>query len=365
MEIGIVGLPKSGKTTIFNALTRGRAQVSAHAASRDANIGVAKVPDERLQALARIFQPQKVVPAEIKYVDVAAAPKGFGKGEGISGVFLNQLSRADALVQVIRAFPDDNVPHIENSIDPKRDIAILGLELAFSDLAIIERRLQKLESSLKAAKGSERDPYLREQELLNRIKSGLESEVPVYRQPLSPEEIKALSVYQFLTAKPTLVVLNIGESQLEQAAALESEIRALYPYPQFAIVALCGKLEMELAEMSDEDAEVFRRDLKLGEAALARMVKLSYDLLGLISFLTVGADEVRAWSIARGTTAVKAAGKIHSDLERGFIRAEVIPFTQLMECGSMAEARRRGLLRLEGKSYIVQDGDVVTILFNV
>lgn len=365
MEIGIVGLPKSGKTTIFNALTRGKAQVSAHAASTGANIGIAKVPDERLQVLARMFQPQKVVPAEVRYVDVAAAPKGFGKGEGISGVFLNQLSRADALVQVIRAFPDDSVPHIENSIDPKRDMVILGLELAFSDLAIIERRLQKIEASLKAAKGSEREPYLREQDLLNRVRSGLESEVPIYRQGLSPEEIKSLSVYQFLTAKPTLVVVNIGESQLEQAAVIESEIRALYPYPQFAVVALCGKLEMELAEMSDEEAELFRRDMKLGEPALARMVKLSYELLGLISFLTIGHDEVRAWSVVRGTTAVRAAGKIHSDLERGFIRAEVVPFTQLAECGSMAEARRRGLLRLEGKNYVVQDGDVVTVLFNV
>ncbi|MCX8126248.1 MAG: 50S ribosome-binding GTPase, partial [Dehalococcoidia bacterium] len=205
MEIGIVGLPKSGKTTVFNALTRGRAQVSAHATSAGVNVGIAKVPDERLAVLARMFPPRKMVPAEIKYVDVAATPRGFGRGEGISGAFLNQLSRADALVQVIRVFQDADVPHIENSIDPKRDITILGLELAFSDLAIIERRLQKVEASLKATRGSEREPFLREQELLGRVKSGIEREVPIYRQALSAEEMKALSAYQFLTAKPTLV----------------------------------------------------------------------------------------------------------------------------------------------------------------
>jgi GTP-binding protein YchF len=365
MEIGIVGLPKSGKTTIFNAVTRGKAQVSAHAASKDANIGVAKVHDERLPVLEKLYNRPKVVPAEIKYVDIAAAPKGFGKGEGISGVFLNQLSRADALVQVIRAFPDDSVPHIENSIDPKRDITIVGLELAFSDLAIIERRMQKLEGQMKAAKGAEKDPYLREQALLNKIKSALESEVPIYRQGLIAEEIREISQYQFLTAKPTLVVLNIGESQLEQAAALEAEIRSLYPYPQFAIVALCGKLEMELSEMTDAEAAEFRKDMKLGEAALARMTKASYALLGLISFITVGDDEVRAWAITKGTIAVKAAGKIHTDLERGFIRAEVIQYHDLLDCGSMAEAKRRGILRLEGKSYVLQDGDVMTVLFNV
>jgi GTP-binding protein YchF len=365
MEIGIVGLPKSGKTTIFNAVTRGKAQVSAHAVATSANIGVAKVPDPRLADLAKIFNPGKVVPAEIKYFDIAATPKGFGKGEGISGQFMNQLSRADALILVIRVFPDDSVPHIENSLDPKRDLSTVGLELAFSDLGIIERRLQKLEGTMKAAKGSEKDPYLKEQALLNRIKAALEKETPIYAQGLSDEELKSLVGYQFLTAKPTLVILNIGESQLDKAALLEEEIRKLYPYPQFRVSALCGKLEMELAEMPEDEAAEFRKDLKLGEPALDRMVKLSYSLLGLISFLTVGADEVRAWPVPAGSPAVKAAGKIHSDLERGFIRAEVITYPEMLRCGTLAEAKKQGALRAEGKTYIVQDGDIMNILFNV
>jgi GTP-binding protein YchF len=365
MEIGIVGLPKSGKTTIFNAVTRGKAQVSAHAVATTANLGVAKVPDFRLGELAKIFNPGKVIAAEIKYFDIAATPKGFGKGEGISGQFMNQLSRADALIMVIRVFEDDNVPHIENTINPGRDIVTVGLELAFSDLAIIERRLQKLEGTIKAAKGSEKDPYFKEQTLLNRIKAALEKEIPIYSQGLSEEDLKSLIGYQFLTAKPTLVVLNIGENQLNQATVLEQQIRELCPYPQFRVVALCGKLEMELAEMSEEDAVEFRKDLKLAEPALDRMVKLSYGLLGLISFLTVGEDEVRAWPVPAGSTAVKAAGKIHSDLERGFIRAEVITYPEMLRCGTLTEAKKQGSLRAEGKTYVVQDGDIMNILFNV
>jgi ribosome-binding ATPase len=218
---------------------------------------------------------------------------------------------------------------------------------------------------MKAAKGSEKDPYLKEQALLNRIKAALEKETPIYAQGLSDEELKSLVGYQFLTAKPTLVILNIGESQLDKAALLEEEIRKLYPYPQFRVSALCGKLEMELAEMPEDEAAEFRKDLKLGEPALDRMVKLSYSLLGLISFLTVGADEVRAWPVPAGSPAVKAAGKIHSDLERGFIRAEVITYPEMLRCGTLAEAKKQGALRAEGKTYVVQDGDIMNILFNV
>jgi hypothetical protein len=365
MEIGIVGLPKSGKTTIFNAVTRGKAQVSAHAVATNANIGVAKVPDIRLGELAKIFKPGKVVPAEIRYFDIATTPKGFGKGEGIGGQFMNQLSRADALILVIRVFPDDNVPHIETTIDPQRDLSTVGLELAFSDLGIIERRLQKLEGTMKAAKGSEKDPYLKEQTLLNSIKTKLEHEIPIYAQGISEEDLKSLAGYQFLTAKPTLVILNVGEKQLDQASVYEEGIRKLYPYPQFRVVALCGKLEMELSELPSDEAAEFRKDLKLDEPALDRMVKLSYNLLGLISFLTVGADEVRAWPVPTASTAVKAAGKIHSDLERGFIRAEVITYPEMLRCGTLAEAKKQGALRAEGKTYVVQDGDIMNILFNV
>jgi GTP-binding protein YchF len=362
MKVAIIGLPQSGKTTIFNALTRGKADVAAYSPTLAPNIGVAKVSDSRLSVLEGIFQPKKTVPAEVSYIDVAGSLKGFGK-EGAGGEFLNFLTTADALLQVVRAFEDDKVPHPEAGTDPKRDIAALDLELAVSDLAIMERRLEKLETSLKGAKAAERESFLKEQLLLQKIKAELEKDKPIRTQGLPKEELKMLANYQFLTAKPMLVALNIGEQQIPQALQLEGQISALYP--QFAVVALCGKLEMELAQLSDAEAREFREAMGLTKPALERVIDLSYRLLGLISFFTTVSSELKSWTVPGGTPAPKAAGKIHSDMERGFIRAEVISYSDLASCGNIAEARKRGLLRTEGKNYIIQDGDVVTFLFNV
>jgi GTP-binding protein YchF len=366
LEISIIGLPKSGKTTVFNALTRGKAETAAYAPTALApNIGISKVQDSRLQTLDNIFQPKKITPAEVKYVDIAAVTKSPVKSEGISGQFLNYLSNANALLHVVRAFEDDRVPHIEASIDPKRDISTMDLELIFSDLAIVERRLGRIETSLKGAKPSERDMLLKEQVLLQEIKSGLDNDVPIWHQDLGAQEFRQLSNYQFLTAKPMLVVINIGESQLAKAPSIEAELRSVCSYPQFEVAALCGKLEMELAQLDDAEAAEFRSALGLTEPALDRIVRLSYQLLGLISFFTTVSAELKAWTIPSGTSALQAAGKIHSDIEKGFIRAEVVSFQDMERCGSLAEARRQGLLRLEGKNYIVQDGDITTFLFNV
>ncbi len=362
MKVAIIGLPESGKTTIFNALTRGKAEVAAYSPTLAPNTGVAKVPDSRLTALEGIFQPKKTVPTEVSYIDIAGSLKGFGK-EGAGGEFLNYLTTADALLQVVRAFEDDKVPHPEGNIEPKRDIASLDLELAISDLAIMERRLDKLETSLKGAKAAERESYLKEQLLLQKVKVELEKDVPIRLQGLTKEEIKMLANYQFLTAKPMLVVLNIGEEQIPQALQLEGEISSLYP--QFAVVALCGKLEMELTQLSDDEAKEFREAMGLSKPALDRVIDLSYTLLGLVSFFTTVSSELKAWTIPSGTPAQKAAGKIHTDMERGFIRAEVISYSDMESCGNIAEARKRGLLRTEGKNYVIQDGDVVTFLFNV
>jgi len=362
MKVAIIGLPMSGKTTIFNALTRGRAQVAAHSPTLAPNMGVARVSDLRLSVLEGIFQPKKTVPAEVSYIDIPGSVKGFGK-EGAGGELLNYLTTADALLQVVRAFEDDQLPHPEGSIEPKRDIASLDLELAISDLAIMERRLDKLETSLKGAKAAERESHLKEQSLLQRIKEELEKDVPIRLQRLTKEELKALADYQFLTAKPMLVVLNIGEEQIPEASRLEAEISSLYP--QFAVVALCGKLEMELGQLTDVEAREFREAMGLSDPALDRVVDLSYRRLSLVSFFTTVSSELKAWTIPDGTPAPKAASKIHSDMERGFIRAEVVSYGDLENCGNTAEARKRGLLRTEGKDYIIQDGDVVTFLFNV
>ncbi len=366
MEICIIGLPKSGKTTIFNVLTKGKADTTTYATTAlTPNIGVSKVPEPRMQVLDKIFHPKKVIPAEVKYVDIVGIAKDLGKGEGISGQFLSYLSNADALLHVVRAFENENVPHIEGDINPKRDIATMNLELVFSDLVIIERRLKRLEDSLKGAKQSERDLLSKEQALLQKIKSELEKDVPIWQQSLTDDEIKSLANYQFLTAKPMLIVINIGENQLKLDKSLEAEMRSTYSHTQFEVVAICGKLEMELTELGEADGAEFRKDLGLIEPAVDCIIRLSYQLLGLISFFTTVSEELKAWTITKGTFAVKAAGKIHSDMERGFIRAEVINFHDLDRCGSLAEARKHGLLRLEGKNYVVQDGDVITFLFNI
>jgi GTP-binding protein YchF len=365
MEIGIIGLPKSGKTTVFNALTRGKAQTDAYSSALAPNIGVVKVPDPRLETLTKIIKPKRTIPAEVTYIDIAAPAKGFGKAEGPAGQFLAYLSKVDALAHVVRVFEDERLPHPEGSVNPGRDVGTMNMELAFSDLAIIEKRMERLKASVKGAKPQERESISREQILLDKIKSGLEADTPVREQSLSENEAKLLENFQFLTAKPMLLLLNIGEKQIPEAGSFEDKFRSTYRSPYCDVAALCGKLEMELTQLDDAEAKEFRSDMGLTESGLDRVIRLSYSLLGLISFFTTASDEVKAWTIRRNTIAQKAAGKIHTDMERGFIRAEVISHDDLIKCGSMAEARKRGLLHLEGKNYIVQDGDVVTILFNV
>ena len=362
MRIVIIGFSRSGKTTVFNALTRGKAEVATFSRSLAPNTGAVKVHDPRLSVLESIFHPKKIIPAEVSYVDIAGSLAGFGK-EGVEGEVLNYLTTADALLQVIRVFEDEKLPPPEGNIDPKSDIVNLDLELALSDLAIIDRRLNKLEAALKGAKTSEREPYLKEKSLLGKIKAGLEKETPIRQQGLAKDELNMLSNYQFLTAKPMLVVLNIGEEQLSQATQLENDVTSVYP--QFAVAALCGKLEMELGQLNDTEAEEFREAMELTIPALDQIIDLSHHLMGLISFFTTVSSELKAWVIPGGTSAPKAAGKIHSDMERGFIRAEVISCNDLEKSGNLSEARKKGLLKTEGKDYLIQDGDVVTFLFKV
>ena len=363
MAIGIFGFPRTGKTTIFNAVTRGHADMSF--GGNQPKLGVTKVPDSRLAALAEISHPKRIVPAEVEYLDVPAAPDGVGKTRGIGGEYLNELQRCEALLLVSRAFEDPAVAHVEDTVDPYRDAASLELELAFSDLAILERREERLAGQIRSAKVAERDGLAREQALIVRVSEQLEAEVPVREQELPPEARPILENFQLLSAKPLMIVFNIDEHSVARTAEIEAEMRAKLGRPAVACAALCGKLEMELAQMEPEEEAEFRESLGAGEPGLDRMVRLSYDLLGLLSFLTTGEDETRAWTIRKGTVAVDAAGKVHSDISRGFIRAEIVSFDDLVRTRSIAEARKQALLRSEGKQYVMQDGDVVNFLFNV
>ncbi len=365
MDIAILGLAQSGKTTLFKALTAGRGE-SASGAGAPVLMGVVKVMDPRLDILARMFRPQRVVPSDIRFLDVIAPPSGLGKTQGFSGPILNSLSGAAAFVLVVRSFKDEGVPHILGAVDPHRDLATLDLELAFSDLGIVERRLQRIAASYRGAKPAEREVLDREKALLERFKAGLEAEKPVRLMQVSPDETRFTENYALLTAKSLLAVVNIGEDQVGQAPEVDAEWSSRYAARGLTTVALCAKLEAELALLDPKEALEFRRSLGVPEEpAINRLVRLSYQMLGLASFLTVGEDEVRAWTIAEGTPAVKAAGKVHSDIERGFIRAEVVTYDDLVSCGGLAEARKKGQLRLEGKTYPVKDGDVINFLFNV
>jgi len=352
MELGILGLPKSGKTTVFNALTMGRAEVAAYSTGKAApNVGVVKVPDPRLENLAAMLKPERTIPAEVRYLDGGAFPRGFGQ--------------ADALIHVVRIFRDERIPHIEGSVDPERDVGIIALELIFSDLSIIERRLERLRDTLKGAKAAEREIALREQSLMDKIRSALDDKVALREQGLSEQECKAIQSFQVLTAKPLLLLFNIGEDQLGEGPSLEERFRSRYKRPHCEVAVLCGRLEMELGQLNNDEAMKFRSSMALSQSGPDRAIRLSYGLLDIVTFFSIASGEVKAWTVSMGTTIQKAAGKIHSDMERGFIRAEVVRHDDLAKCGSIAEARRRGLIRLEGKSYLVQDGDVVTILFNV
>ncbi len=365
MKLGIIGLARSGKTTVFNAVTRGSAQVGAYSAATQPNVGVVSVPDERVDRLAQLYKPKKVTYATIEYVDFPAAGENFGKGQGPAGKFINDLGRMDALIHVVRTFEDETVPHPEVSIDPHRDIITMDLELAFADLAVIEKRLGRLDTEIRSMKPGEREAPQRVKDLLTRMKGELEAEVPIRAQAVAEDEWRLLEGSQFLTAPPLLLLLNIGEAEIARRAEIEAEYRARYDGPGRAVAVFCGKFEMDLNELSEADAEEFRASAGVTESGMAGAIRMSYGLLGLISFLTAGPDECRAWTVTSGSSAPVAAGKIHSDLQRGFIRAEVIRFEDLIAAGSEAEAKKRGSLRTEGKQYVVQDGDIVNILFNV
>ncbi|OGO39040.1 MAG: redox-regulated ATPase YchF [Chloroflexi bacterium RBG_16_57_8] len=363
LDTGIIGLPQSGRTTVFNAITKGQADTGTYSREASANIGVARVPEPRLGPLSDMLKPKRVVAASATYIDIGTSVKDLSTG--IGGKLLNQLSAADAMINVVRAFTDDSIPHVLGSLDPDRDIANMNLELTFSDLALLEKRQQRIEESLKGAKPAERGHLLREEELTTRIRASLEKDMAVREMELTPDEWKAISGFQLLSAKPLLIALNIGEDQLPAASELDTQFNSRYARPRCRVVSFCAKLEAELGQLPESDAQVMRSEYGLNESGADRAIRESYALLGLFPFFTIASGEVRAWPISAGTEAAKAAGKIHTDMERGFIRAEVVGYGDLVKCGSIAEAKRRGVLRLEGHNYVVQDGDVITFLFNV
>jgi GTP-binding protein YchF len=366
INIGIIGLAQSGKTTIFNALTGGKVDTAARITDvLSPHIGIAKVPEPRLKVLEGILHPKKLVAVEARYTDIGASVKTLAQDKGLGGQLLNQLSTVDTLICVVRSFKDDSLPHPQGSLDVKRDINTLDMELVFSDLAIMERRLEKLETSMKGAKPGERQSFLQEKEIFLRYKAELENDKPLRELAIESAEARLVTNYQFLTAKPLLIVVNIGEEQLTQAALMEAELNKQYAGSKCRVMTLCGKLEAELVQLEESAAQEFRAGYGIKESGLERTIKMSYELSDLITFFTIASNEVRAWSVKKGTTALKAAGKIHTDMEKGFIRAEGISFNDLVKSGSIAEARKKGLLRLEGKEYVVQDGDVITFLFNV
>ncbi len=365
MEIGIIGFPQSGKSTLLSALTRGRSEASTAGSSRqDVLVGTTRMHDARLDTLASIYSPKKVVHAEVTYWDVPAVAEGADR-QGIGGQYLNLLQGADAFILVVRAFHDPAVPHLSGSVDPLRDVDAMQGELALSDLVILERRIDRIDSALKGARGAERDNLLKEADLLGRVREKLEAGAPLREQNLSGDEHALLSNYQFLTGKPLLLVFNADEQELDGHLDLSPWVQEGPESSMVSALSLCAKLEMELTQLPPEDEAEFRGSMNVGELALDMVVSESYRLLGLISFFTVGPDEVRAWTVRAGTGAAGAAGRIHTDMERGFIRAEVVTYDDLARWGSIANVKKEGRFRLEGKSYVVQDGDVMNILFNV
>lgn len=360
MKIAIIGLPNSGKTTVFNALTRGTAETAAYSSGQlEPNLATVKVPDGRLEVLSQMFKPRKVTYADVQYVDVAGISGGGRQGGGLPPALLNYIGGADALLHVARAFEDASVPHPDGSVDLARDVAAVDLELAFSDLAIIEKRLARLNTEIPKMPAKDKELRIAERDLLERLRVGLEAETPIRAMELSDEEERLIRGYQFLSAKPLLLVPNIGEGDLANPPKFD------YPHRRSAVVPLCGKIEAELAQLDDADAASFMEDLGISQPARELVIQRSYELLGLISFLTAGPDEVRAWPVRRNTPAVEAAGTIHSDIQRGFIRAEIVAYDDLVAAGSMAEAKKAGTVRMEGKTYTVQDGDICHFLFNV
>ena len=362
MDLGLIGLGQSGKTALFSALTRGHAHTAGFAAT-EPSVGVVKIPDERLDQCAALIKARKTTYAEVRFLDFPGALSV--RGEGPAAALLAALSQCDALVHVVRAFHDESVPHPDGSVDPARDVAAAHLELTFADIGVLERRHEKLEIQLRSSRPGEREAGERELALVQRLRAGLEREEPLRAQELSAEDRKAISGFQLLSVKPQLIVINIDEGEVTRAWEVERDFALQFGGPGVRVLALCARLERELAELSDEEAAEFRKDLGIAESGIDRVLGASNEVLGLITFLTVGEQEARAWPLAAGSSALEAAGKVHSDIARGFIRAEVIGWQDLLACGTYAEARKRGLLRTEGKQYIVQDGDVLHVLFNV
>jgi len=366
-KLVIIGLPSTGKTTVFNALTHAEAATGNFGANGDEpNLATVKVLDPRLDALTDLFKPERKMPADVQYLDVAGIAKGIAE-KGMSGQLLGHLSQADTLVHVVRAFEDSNIAHTEETVDPIRDIETLNLELLFSDLGLIEKRMLRIESQLGKMRGPEKEINERELAVLVILKAAIESDKPLREviDDIDPDDYKLVRGFGFLTAKPLLILLNTGEDQLgEPTEALLAKARATLGGPKVSIDAIAGKIEMEIGQLDADDATAFMADLGIIESGLDRIIRESFNLLGLMPFFTVGPDECRAWTIRRGATALEAAGEIHSDIQRGFIRGEVIGYDAMIEARTMAEVRKAGALRREGKTYVVQDGDIINFLFS-
>ena len=356
MRLGIIGLPQSGKTTLFNALTRGTQPTSPASGRIEVHTAVVDVPDPRVDRLSAMFKPKKTIYAKVTYADIAGLDGSAGKS-GISGVLLNQLTQMDGLIHVVRCFEDDMVPHPQDTIDPIRDLATMDSEFILNDLIAVERKLERLAEERKKGAGRDKSIIEREAALFERFQAALSAETPLRDVDITAEEEKTLSGFGFLSRKPILIVLNLSEGQRPPEIP--------YTHQHSQIVALQARLEADIAQLPPDEAQVFLAEYGIEEPSLNRMIRLSYDLLGLQSFFTVGPDEVRAWTVQRGATAPEAAGVIHTDLQKGFIRAEVAAYDDLITLGGLNEAKTHGRLRLEGKEYIVKDGDILNIRFNL
>ncbi len=363
MKIGIVGLPNVGKSTLFNSITKAGAESANYPfCTIEPNVGIVAVPDERLQKLADMYNTKKITPAVVEFVDIAGLVKGASKGEGLGNKFLSHIRETDAICEVVRCFEDSNVVHVDGSVDPIRDIETINLELIFADIETIEKRLDKAKKMLKADK-----KYQAEIDLLEKIKLALENGMPARQLDYNEDEKEMLKEMFLLTTKPIIYIANVSEEQLSDTENDENvkKVREYASREKAEVIPLCVKIEDELSTLDDNDKTEMLEALGLEESGLDILIKKSYDLLGLMSFLTAGEPEVRAWTIKKGTKAPQAAGKIHSDIERGFIKAEVISYDELIKEGSMVQAKEKGLVRQEGKDYIMQEGDIVLFKFNV